>query len=180
MHEKELFKVYPGYFPISTFTAVLNTGLAVEEYDFLNNFIELYSPALNPENKDSAVNYAMAQMYFRKKEFGKTLEHISLTDTDFKNFKFHLKLLALKSYYELRDDDALYYLSDSFLHFINNNKNVNDHYRVEFSNFIRAIDQLVKYRLKGFDKYLHRVEEILSRGEVASPVWLKSKLDEFK
>jgi hypothetical protein len=180
MIEKGLFRAYPGYLSVSTFTAVLNTGLAAGEYEYLEGFIEEYSSSLNPENRASAVNYAKAQLHFRKKEFGKVLEFMSQTETDYTNFKYHLKMLALKTYYEMRDFDALYYALDSFQHFISKNKNVSKQYRTEFNNFIHALDQLAKFRQKNNDKYLLKAEEIVAEGKTASGKWLKEKLLELE
>ncbi len=178
MIKRNLFKAYPGYLSLSTYTAVVNTGLAVSEFDFLEGFIEEYSTSLNPEYRSSALNYAKAQLHFKKKEYGKVLECVSQTETCYANFKYHLKMLALKTYYEMRDYDAFYYASDSFQHFISKNKNVSRHYRVEFGNFIHAIDQLVKFRQKNNDKYLFKAEQIISEGRAASAAWLKEKLNE--
>ncbi|MBS1551213.1 MAG: hypothetical protein JST15_03975 [Bacteroidetes bacterium] len=180
MFRNKLFDSYPGYFSMTTYTAILNTGLASENYDEIENFIENYSGRLNPEHREDAVNYSYAQLCFYKKQYGKSLEFISRTDTEFSNFKYHLKVLALKIYYETEDYDSLYYAADSFSHFINKNKIVSGNYREEFRNFLRTLDLLVKYRLGKDDTLIFRITKLTEGSNTAGRKWLKKKFGEIK
>lgn len=179
MFGKDLYSAYPGYFPMSAFSAILHTGLAAEEFDRVESFINAYTSKLNPAHVNDATNYSLAQLNFHKKEFGKSLEYISKTDTDFSQFKFLLKILSLKIYYELKDLESLYYASDSFQHFLNKNKLVGENYRSEFSNFIKVLDLLVKYRSLKEEKIYFKIEHLLKSKSVAGRKWLEEKLNEL-
>ena len=180
MFGKKVFDAYPGYFSMTTYTAILHTGLSSENYEEVEKFIENYSGRLNPEHREDALNYSYAQLNFYKKQFGKSLEYISRTDTEFSNFKYHLKVLVLKIYYETEDYDSMYYAADSFSHFLNKNKMVRGRYREEFSNFIKTLDLLVKYRLGKDEKLLFRIRKLTDGSNTASRNWLKKKFEEIK
>ncbi|MBK8550425.1 MAG: hypothetical protein IPL53_04915 [Ignavibacteria bacterium] len=122
MFAKKIFDEHPGYLPMTAYTAFLISGLAAGEFDKIEKFVHQYSARLNPDHKEDALNYAKSQLYFYKKEYGKALECISKTDTEFSGFKYHLKVTSIKIYYETGDYDSLHYASDSFSHFINKNK----------------------------------------------------------
>ncbi len=179
MFEKDLYSAYPGYFPMSAFSTVIHTGIASGEFKRVEDFINSYSHKLNSEHADDAVNYSMALICFSKKEFARALEYISRTDTDFSQFKFLLKILSLKIYYETGDYESLYYTSDSFQHFLNKNKLVDENYKSNFSNFIKMLDLIVRYRSLKEDKLLYKIEEQLKNKSMAGKKWLMEKLKEI-
>lgn len=179
MLDQNLYSYYPGYFPMSAFSAVLHTGLSSGEFRRVEIFISSYSSKLNPEHKKDAVNYSMAQISFHKKEYKKALEYILKTDTDFSQFKFLLKILSLKIYYETEDYESLYYVSDSFQHFLNNNKLVGEKYRSEFRNFIKALDLLVKYRTEKKNEAKYKIKQFLEIKSTAGKKWLMEKFSEI-
>jgi len=179
MFEKDLYSVYPGYFPMSAFSTVIHTGAASGEFKRVEEFINSYSLKLNSEHAIDAVNYSRALICFYKKEYERALEYISKTDTDFSQFKFLLKILLLKIYYETGDYESLYYASDSFQHFLNKNKLVDDNYKTNFSNFIKMLDLIVRYRSIKEDKILYKIEEQLKNKSMAGKKWLKEKFYEL-
>lgn len=180
MFEKDLYSAYPGYFPMSAFSTVLHTGLASGEFQKVEEFINSYSVKLNSEHINDAVNYSRAQLCFYKKDFERSLEYISKTDTDFSQFKFLLKILSLKIYYETGDYESLYYASDSFQHFLNKNKLVDENYKSNFSKFIKMLDLIVRYRSLKEDKILYKIEEQFKNKSMAGKKWLMEKLYEIK
>lgn len=179
MLEQDLYSYYTGYFPMSAFSAILHTGLSSGEVRKVEIFISSYTPKLNPEHKKDAVNYSTAQICFHKKEYDKALEYIIKTDTDFSQFKYLLKILSLKIYYETEDYESVYYASDSFRHFLNNNKLVGENYRSEFGNFIKALDLLVKYRTEKDDTIRFKLEHFLESGSMAGKKWLMEKFNDI-
>lgn len=179
MFEKKVFDAYPGFFPMTTFTAILQTGLSSEDFVTVEKFIYDYSSKLNPEHKEDAVNYSLAQLYFYKKDFGKSLELAGKTDTEFSPFKYHLKILSLKIYYELEDFDTLYYTIDSFRHFLNKNKLVGANYKVEFNNFLRILDMIVKYSQTNDENLNYKIKKGLENKATAGRRWLKEKFSQL-
>lgn len=180
MLDHELYSAYPGYFPMSAFCAILHTGLSSGEFKKIEDFINSYSSRLNPEHISDAVNYSMAHLSFYKKDFGKALECIIKTDSEFSQFKFLLKILTLKIYYETGDFDSLYYSSDSFQHFLNNNKLVGERYRSEFTNFIKALDLLVRYRSGNNEHIRNKLEHLFKSKSMAGKKWLVEKFNEIR
>lgn len=177
MFEKDLFSAYSGYFAMTTFSAIVNTGIAAKEFDRVEKFIYEYSEKVNPEHKEDALSYSLAQLNFGKKNFSKALEFISKTNTEFSNFKFHLKLLSMKIYFELGDYDSLYYAIDSFQHFINKNKIVGKNYKNEFNNFTRILDLIVKHKHNPNEKLFYKIKMQLENKSIAGRRWLIEKFD---
>ncbi len=179
MFEKNLFLACPGYLPMGAYSAVVNTGISAGEYEWIEKFIEEYSVKLNPEHREDAELYSLAQLNFARKNYPAALENISKTNTEFSNFKFHLKMLQMKIYYETGDFDSLEYAVDSFKHFLSKNKMVGENYKQEFTRFVQILRMLMKY---SFNKDKSMEDDInikISSNAIAGKSWLKRKFAEL-
>lgn len=170
---------YPGFFPMTTFTAIVNTGINSGEYSEVENFVHEYSSRLNPAYKDDAINYFLALINFGRKNFREALKHASITDTEFTNFKYHLKIISLKSFYELNDFESLYYAADSFSHFLSKNKLVGENYRNEFRKFIKVLDMLVKFRMEKKPGLADRINYFLKNNSFTGKNWIDEKFKQI-
>ncbi|MFZ1321920.1 MAG: hypothetical protein WAT71_10220 [Ignavibacteria bacterium] len=179
MFKKNVFDCYPGYLSMTTFTSVIITGLAACEHEKVEVYIKDNSDKLNPDHKSDAVNYAMSQLYFYKKEYEKALVSISKIDFEFSSFKYHLRITSLKIYFETGDYEMLYYTSDSFLHFINKNKMVGSLYNEEFRSFMKILDLLVKYKLNKDDDVSQKIKMLFDNKRTANKKWLVEKFYEM-
>lgn len=180
MFEKNVFAAYPGFFSMTTFSAIVNTGIAAGEYDRIEKFIEEFADKLNPEHKEDAVTYSLAQLNFAKGNYPEALEYISRTNTEFSNFKFHLKILSMKISFELEDYESLYYTLDSFKHFIAKNRIVGNSYKTEFNRFFKIIDLLVKLRQEKSKDISYKISSLLKNKSIAGRSWLLKKFNEIE
>lgn len=178
MLAKKLFEVYPGYFSVASFTAIVNAAIASGEYEFAKHFIAEYVSKLNPDSAANVERFSLAQLSFAEKDYVRTLDLLSRTDTEFANFKYHIKTLTIKACYEMNDFDSLFYYTDTFAHFLRNNKHVSPQFRENYLNFIRVVENLVRHNLKGIKSSLERAEEVIHEGNTASASWLFQKLKE--
>lgn len=179
MFSKDLFDCYPGFFSMTTFTAILLTGINSEEYALTEKLLNECSQRLNPLHKQDALNFSNALINFSRKDFSKALEYAGITSTEFTSFKYHLKIISLKSLFELSDYESLYYMSDSFEHFLSNNKLVSSRYKSEFKKFIRMLDLLVKLKTENEDKHFERLKMFLKDNSFTGKKWIQEKLDEI-
>ena len=68
-----------------------------------------YSHRLAPENKDSCIAYANAEICFANGDFNTSLENITKTDVVYFDMKLSIKALQIMNYYELNDYDSFLY-----------------------------------------------------------------------
>lgn len=180
MFDKKLFSGVPGFFSMTTFTSIIAMAVNAGELKFLEKFIREYSGFLNPDHREDAVNYGMAQICFSKKEFNESLKYVSKTNMDFSNFKFQLKMIQLKIFYELSDFESLEYAADAFLHFLSKNKMVGNIYREEFKKFIKLIELMAKFKLSHEKNVYHKINILLRDKAIAGKKWLEEKFKELR
>lgn len=182
----EIFKLYQegleaGYFLENgvlsrfTFNNVIAAGIVMEEFSWLENFIESYSENLEEKYRDSTVSFNLARLEYTRKNYGKALLH--LQNAEYKDLVNNLisKTLLMRIYYELEEYDSLFSHLDSFQIFIRR-REVSDFHRTNYMNAIRFVKKLVA--LPELDKKAKKelrseieAEEILSERP-----WLLEKL----
>ena len=181
----EIFKLYQdglqaGYFLENgilsrfTFDNVIATGIVLEEFDWVENFIDTYSEKLEDKYRNATVSFNLARLEYTRKKFEKALLH--LQNAEYKDLVNNImsKSLLMKIYFELEEYDALLSHLDSFQIFIRR-REVSDFHRKNYMNIIRFAKRLVA--LPELDKEMRnqlreeiKVEEILTERE-----WLLSK-----
>ena len=182
----EIFKLYQeglqaGYFLENgilsrfTFNNVFAAGIVLEEFDWLENFIETYSEKLEDEYRNVTVSFNLARLEFTRKNFEKALLH--LQNAEYKDLVNNIisKSLLIKIYFELEEYDALLSHLDSFQIFIRR-REVSDFHRLNYMNIIRLVKRLVG--LPELDKIMRSQlrEEIKAEEVLTEREWLLSKV----
>jgi tetratricopeptide (TPR) repeat protein len=152
----------------------------MKEFRWLKKFIETYTEKLRPEYRENMKYLARANLDFAQGKFEKALENISKVKYDIFIYKFDVKNLMLKIYYELNLFDPAFSLIDAFKHFLSENKEHAEIYRMQYGNFLRIYGKLLKAKESGKTGEVDFLsEEVDSTEALASRIWLKEKINEF-
>ncbi|MDQ3022290.1 MAG: hypothetical protein M3R36_17225 [Bacteroidota bacterium] len=79
----------------------------------LDKFIKENSGRLNPEIKNTFLNYCHSCLAFENKKYENALNFLSKINFDHYQLKFLIKNLTLKIYYEQKQYEAIFSLIDS-------------------------------------------------------------------
>ncbi len=166
------------YLNIQLFRCIILCCNTENEAEWLQNFTNKYTGLLHPAQRDNLTNYAKAHLHFLRSEYGKTLEHASRIKDEFFFFKTDVDTMYLRTYYELGDTDGAFHALEAFKHFVNNNKNVFDDYKVMFVNFIKFYEKLLKIKPDADEKDLLFIKkEIKNENNIVIKNWLIKKVD---
>ncbi|MEO8665168.1 MAG: hypothetical protein ABI462_06705 [Ignavibacteria bacterium] len=163
-----------------TYRNILLSAIALKEFDWVGNFSEKYSTALQPEYRDDLKNLSYAYIHFSKKEFEKALERVSKINHEFFLFKSDLKNLMLKIYYEMEYYEQAFSMIDSYKHFLSYTNEITKSYKVLFSDFLGYYMMLLKIKC-GESKELPSFikKQIQKNSEVVNRIWLLEKAEEL-
>ncbi len=173
---------YTDYFPARLFWSICNKAVLVDEIDWLEKFVEEYTPKLRPEEQNNMFNYAMSKIYSRRKNYDKSLDCLSKIDYSKMNIeleKINLKLLYLVNYYELGAQNQLFSLIDSYKHFLSGNKKIPEAAKEGLRNFLKYISIISRAK---FDNKLLDYADYKEAKESKSLVyrnWLYEKMEEL-
>jgi hypothetical protein len=132
---------------IILYRAIIITFLKYDNFDEVYNFINEYVPKLPPEHRENMLNFSFALLYFSVGDYEKSLGYGSKINFELFVFRYDIRILLFKVYYELNFFEEAFSLLDTHRHFIKNNKTVSDYYREMHSNFIHYYNDLLKVKL---------------------------------
>ena len=110
------------YLSKSHYLQILKNALAIDQTEWIKNFIEEYSVKLKPSYQKSMRALSFAYYYLKVKNYEKVLEYLSRDKFADPKDKFAVKLVYIKTYYDLNETETLFYHIDSTLRFISNNQ----------------------------------------------------------
>jgi hypothetical protein len=164
-----------NFLPRFSYNNMIALAIKLEEFDWVEKFIETSSDLLETKYRKSTISFNLARLEYARKNYGKAMLH--LQGGEYKDLLNNLiaKSLLMKIYYELGEYDSLFSHLDSFQIFIRR-REVSDFHRKNYMNAIRLVKKLValpeldKEARKSLKKQIEE-EEVLPERE-----WLLGKL----
>lgn len=166
------------YLSHQTYKNIVTVALRLQEYGWAEKFIYEYRDSLTPEFRETAFAYNYANLCFHKRDYSEALK--SLLRVDFPDVYYHLntKLLMLKIYYEINEEEALYSLIDAFKIYLKRNKLVSEYQRKTYFNLLRFVQKLMRL-IPGKSQKLDELEkQIRDTQDTTNMKWLMDKLQE--
>lgn len=165
---------------IEVFRNIVLACMNLKEYLWLKEFSVNYLSKLKPEFRESMKNYVEANLSFASRAFEEALEHISKIKYDIFLYKIDIKNLMLKIYYELGLYDQAHSLQDAYRHFLNENKQYTELFKIRYSNFLHFYSKLMKAKEKNNTIEADLIKkEIENSTDIAMYQWLLDKADEM-
>lgn len=95
-------------------------------------------------------------------------------------YKFDVKNLMLKIYYELGLYSQAYSLIDAYKHFLDDNKEHSKIHNENYRNFLTLYSKLLKMKESGnFSELPQLLKQIRNTQSLASRIWILEKIDEI-
>lgn len=168
----------------SDFKNIVTVGLRLKRYDWVGDFMENYRSRVQPVYRDNVYHFCQADMLYEQKEFGEAirlLQTVTFTDVF---YQLSARMLLIKLYYEMQENEGLFYALDAFERFLHRNKSLAGERREGHRNFITSSRRLARLRERkplltpaDFQKrrsaFVVRMEET---GKISNLVWLEEKL----
>lgn len=152
------------------------SAIRVGEFSWAENFINEYKRKLQKEDRQNIVSLAMAQLEFEKKKFENTLEYLKKVSTDQLFYKVDVKILSLRSLFELGHYETAISAIESFRRMLNSNPSLTEQYRNKNLNFTSALNMLIKAKIESNPESAERAaEKIRSFDMITNRNWLLEK-----
>ncbi|MBK9227146.1 MAG: hypothetical protein IPL67_08895 [Ignavibacteria bacterium] len=169
-------------FPIDAFNQIFMLGMSLGKVKWAKDYVRRYGKRLEEKFRDNALPYSNAVIYFREKQFGQALKQLS----SIKNFshifyKPSVKLLQLKTYYELGLYAEAADVSNSFIQFLRNDRLTTSDIKKVYSDFIGIYKKLLSAQFSAdrnkINSLKHEIET--KRKFLIARNWFKEKINEL-
>jgi hypothetical protein len=170
-----------GYMSPWMYKNVTVAGLRLGEGAWIEKFVEDYKGYLSPKFQDTAYSYNSAKVAFARGKLDKVLEHLQEVEYQDIFYALDSKGILLKTYFELKEDEALDSLCASFRVFLNRRREVSESHRNSYLNLIRLVKAAVRVRQNRDLTLLQRIrDELAGNISVSDRGWLDAKLQELQ
>ncbi len=122
---KKLFELYQfaldgellfvsGKLQFQTYKNIVSTALHVKAFDWVEAFIQAYTPCLPQVHQKNALTYNLAKLHFHRGEYEQVIDQLRQVEYEDVVYALGSRLMLLKTYYELDEYLSLDSLLDSF------------------------------------------------------------------
>lgn len=165
-----------GHIDHAVFDNIVGIACKLKKYEWGENFVQHYSKYLREEVSESVKIMALCRLEFAMGNFEKVLE--LLRDVEFVDVQYSVnaKAFCLRSYYELKDYDTLFYdACSAFAKYCRRNKVLSQQFKTLNLNFVSFIKRL--YQAKNLQS--GKQEDLLKKLE-ETPLpfanWFREKI----
>lgn len=180
MIDKNYILESDGYISINKFRSACMAALRCEKFEWTEWFIKEYGAKLHPSIQESAMNFTLALLNFRKKEFDKVIPNLSVIKYDDVAFGLAAKVLLSHAYYELDEFDALESHIDAFKVFLGRRKDIPQVRRKNYLIHLKYLSRLIRL-IPGDKKTIGKyISDLNAETKVINSDFLLEKAYELK
>lgn len=162
------------------FKNIVVLALRLGKFEWTETFINNYHHKIPLDERDNALTYNLAQLYFYQKKYDNVIEQLQNVEYTDITYNLNAKAMLIATYYETDEMDALSFLLESFRAYLNRNKGISQQAKRNYSNLIKFTKKLARI-IPGDTKGLSKLkEEINSTKGIVSVRWLKEKIAELE
>jgi len=155
-------------------------AFALKEHESIEIIVKKFGNKIPEDRRENDNNYSQSLIYYAKKEYCKSLEHLSRINHDFFNMKYLVKDLQMMNYYELNDYISFNYVLDSYRHFLTQNKSVTSSNKTITEDYFNSINKLFKLR-ESFDQFeLDKLRKEVKENRPKNGFWILDKISELE
>ena len=176
---EDLFeRSHDGFMFVTNFRNYLIILLAVN-IEYAEELLEKHICHINPDIREVLEHFAKMMIYFKKKEFKKSLYHINKIDLIYFAFKYDVKAFQVKLHFELGNYEQVLSQIDTFKHYIRDEDKL-ERYTSEIKEFLDCSLRLTKAVSGGNIEEMELLRNYVTKGSfVYESNWLLEKLNDF-
>lgn len=167
-----------GQLSPSNYKNIITVALFIKAYEWVEDFIYRYNGRLPRSYQRSALDYNLANLYFHQSAFHKVIEQLQRMEYKDAFDGLSSRWLLLKTYFELRENEAFEALTDSFSAFIRRNKSLSERNKSKYLNAVRFLHRIMKVPYATPRNRETLTQQLHSTTIIIDKRWLLQKLEE--
>ncbi|MBI1225073.1 MAG: hypothetical protein GC192_07520 [Bacteroidetes bacterium] len=135
--------VQNGVMTPRTYSNIIMSGLKLNEFSWVKNFIFNYKEALPEKQREGFFNYNLARFHYEQKAYGEAMPLLLRMEYEDALLTCLGKVLLAKMHFELDESESLYSLLQSFRTYVHRKK-LPGNYQEGTLNFIQFLTKLAQ------------------------------------
>lgn len=162
------------------FKNLVTLGNRLKKYDWVEQFLHEHKAHIEPEFRENAFNFNLANVYYEQGESRKALRILNSVEFTDVFYGLSARSLLLKLYFESGDEEAFYNLADAFGAWIKRNEKISVYQKNIHRNLIRFTKKAMDLRLSSLSgehlqtectQWMHKLDH---GTEVANSEWVRA------
>lgn len=155
---------------------IVALGLGLQEFTWVEDFIEEYKPYLEKKYRESTYCFNLALLHYKKGNYSEAMLLLQKVSSDDVLNNLNSRRMLVRIYYDQNEFDALYSLLDSFQNYIYRKRDIGyqKHLYLNLIKFTRKLLQKEGYSAAQIEALRKEIENTKN---VAEKVWLLEKLE---
>ena len=154
-----------------TYQNAIRLGLMSKRYDWTEQFIHHYNNFLAAQSQSNALHSNLAELFFYKKDYDASLDHLNQIDTT--HFKYYInpKILLVKVFYEKGNLDSCLWNLGSLTVYLSRRKDVTKTLRKGYQHFCQLLHRIL---MQSSSKKIRQIQDkIQTLTPLAERNWLQ-------
>ncbi len=156
---------------------IVTLGLRLKEFKWIEQFIKEFNHKLPAKFQENALTYNLANLYFSQKRYSDVIRLLSTVEYKGLYYALDGRWLLLRTYYELKEFEAMESLVESFRLFLIRNKLLSKTKQRQYLNLLRFVKRLIRLAPNETNRAKILLEKINQTKELVEGKWLKEKLE---
>lgn len=170
------------YLAKSHYLQILKNAIAINETEWTKSFIEEFASKLKPTHQKPMQSLGYAFVHLKLKDY--EMVHVNLSKNKFADPKDKLavKIIYIKTYYELNETETLFYHIDSTFHFIKyNQKLIPNDIKANYNKCFKLLKQLMTAKVNNDSLKLEEISMTVRKNkDLILGDWLIEKIEELE
>lgn len=130
----------------ASYSNIIATGLRLGENKWVHQFMQEQVVKLSPEFREAVYHYNLALYHYSLQDFRPALPLLQAIQFTDGFYALSAKLLLCRMYFEMEEQEALFYLIDAFQRHLSRAKDLAPIHRVPYQQFLRFLKQTSRLR----------------------------------
>lgn len=168
-----------GHLSRFAFKNIAALALRLGEFDWAEDFIEKYSPAVDARHRRNYTDYNLAKLHYARRDFPKAMRLLHKVEYEDVFLSLDARVLLLKIYFEQQETEVLESFIQSFQRFLNRKKELGYH-RENYLNTLTFTSKLLNINVLNKKEKEHLLQEIEQTKAVGEKEWLLERFGQFQ
>lgn len=168
-----------NFLPETLFRDILFLSIRLKKHELLKRLVTEFSLKLSPEERPNMFNFASSFYNYEKGNLGASLKYLNNIKLDYFIYKYDVKNLTMRIYYDLNYYEEVLSLIHSYRELLRKDEFLSNNRKLRHRNFIGILGRMTLIKGKNSDDDPGFLKKKILSSNVSYKNWLLERINEL-